>query len=74
MSSEASWATLVSESLRFYEIGESALDDVVSHLMTGSNPTVAPYAESGEARLRISAKVIETERLGYECRPRKLLR
>lgn len=51
-----SGATLVSESLRFYEIGESALDDAVSHLMTGSNPTVAPYAESGEARLRISAK------------------
>ncbi|MCT4782156.1 MULTISPECIES: competence/damage-inducible protein A [Exiguobacterium] len=51
-----SGATLVSESLRFYEIGESALDDALSDLMDGSNPTVAPYAESGEARLRISAK------------------
>ena len=53
-------ATILSESLRFYEIGESALDEAVADLMTGSNPTVAPYAESGEARLRISARA-ETE-------------
>lgn len=54
--------TIVSESLRFYEIGESALDAAVADLMTGSNPTVAPYAESGEARLRISVRAdTETE-------------
>ncbi|MCT4786280.1 competence/damage-inducible protein A [Exiguobacterium aestuarii] len=53
-----SGATLVSESLRFYEIGESALDDAVKDLLNGSNPTVAPYAETGEARLRISARAI----------------
>lgn len=58
--SKFSGATIVSESLRFYEIGESALDAAVSDLMDGVNPTVAPYAESGEARLRISAKA-ETE-------------
>lgn len=51
-----SGATLVSESLRFYEIGESSLDDEVQDLLSGSNPTVAPYAEMGEARLRISAR------------------
>lgn len=51
-----SGATIVSESLRFYEIGESALDEAVHDLMDSINPTVAPYAESGEARLRISAK------------------
>ena len=49
-------ATIVSESLRFYAIGESALDAAVSDLLAGSNPTVAPYAETGEARLRISAR------------------
>lgn len=53
-------ATIHSESLRFYEIGESALDEAVVDLTTGANPTVAPYAESGEARLRISARA-ETE-------------
>ncbi|TCI56318.1 competence/damage-inducible protein A [Exiguobacterium sp. SH1S21] len=58
--SKFSGATIVSESLRFYEIGESALDEAVSDLMDGVNPTVAPYAESGEARLRVSAKA-ETE-------------
>ncbi|WP_215145230.1 competence/damage-inducible protein A [Exiguobacterium qingdaonense] len=51
-----SGATLVSESLRFYEIGESALDDAVKDLLNGSNPTVAPYAETGEARLRVTAR------------------
>ncbi|WP_214777420.1 competence/damage-inducible protein A [Exiguobacterium sp. s22] len=54
-----SGATLVSESLRFYEIGESALDDAVKDLLDGSNPTVAPYAETGEARLRISARATD---------------
>lgn len=54
-----SGATLVSESLRFYEIGESALDDAVKDLLNGSNPTVAPYAETGEARLRISARAVD---------------
>ncbi|WP_214707597.1 MULTISPECIES: competence/damage-inducible protein A [unclassified Exiguobacterium] len=53
-------ATIHSESLRFYEIGESALDEAVVDLTTGANPTVAPYAESGESRLRISARA-ETE-------------
>ncbi|WP_034771020.1 competence/damage-inducible protein A [Exiguobacterium marinum] len=54
-----SGATLVSESLRFYEIGESALDDAVKDLLNGANPTVAPYAETGEARLRISARAVD---------------
>ncbi|MFK3987093.1 MULTISPECIES: competence/damage-inducible protein A [Exiguobacterium] len=53
-------ATIHSESLRFYEIGESALDEAVVDLTTSANPTVAPYAESGESRLRISARA-ETE-------------
>lgn len=53
-------ATIHSESLRFYEIGESALDEAVVDLTTSANPTVALYAESGESRLRISARA-ETE-------------
>ncbi|WP_214824015.1 competence/damage-inducible protein A [Exiguobacterium algae] len=60
-----SGATLVSESLRFYEIGESALDEAVLDLLEGTNPTVAPYAETGEARLRVSARA-ETEQEARE--------
>lgn len=55
-------STIHSESLRFYEIGESALDEAVVDLTMGSNPTVAPYAESGEARLRVSARADSQEK------------
>lgn len=57
--SKFSGETIVSESLRFYEIGEAKLDHLVADLMMASNPTVAPYAEFGEARLRISAKAAD---------------
>ncbi|TVP65529.1 MAG: competence/damage-inducible protein A [Leptolyngbya sp. LCM1.Bin17] len=49
-------ATIVSRMLRFWGISESAMAErVVDHLQQG-NPTVAPYASHGEARLRITAK------------------
>lgn len=43
--------------LRFRGIGESVLAEKVAPLLNLTNPTVAPYASSGEAKLRISAKV-----------------
>lgn len=43
-------------SVRTFGIGESAMSEKVSHLLSLSNPTVAPYAKSGEALLRITAK------------------
>ncbi len=48
--------TIYSKMLRFRGIGESALATKVNHLFSLTNPTVAPYASSGEVRLRISAK------------------
>ena len=49
-------ATLVSRMLRFWGISESAMAErVADHLQLG-NPTVAPYASHGEARLRITAR------------------
>ena len=47
---------IYSQMLRFRGIGESALATKVNHLFSLANPTVAPYASSGEVRLRISAK------------------
>ena len=48
--------TIVSRMVRCWGIGESAMAERVSEYLNLSNPTVAPYASHGEAKLRISAK------------------
>ena len=42
--------------LRLAGIGESSVEDRVKHLLSGTNPTVAPLATPGEVHLRITAK------------------
>jgi nicotinamide-nucleotide amidase len=42
--------------LKLVGIGESKVGETVRDLMQCSNPTLAPYAGSGEVRLRIAAK------------------
>lgn len=43
--------------LRITGLGESAVEDRVRDLMrTGTNPTIAPYAHTGECHLRITAR------------------
>jgi nicotinamide-nucleotide amidase len=74
--------TIVSRMLRFWGISESAMAEQVADFLGQGNPTVAPYASRGEARLRISAKaptqaealtLIEPveqgirERVGHDC-------
>jgi nicotinamide-nucleotide amidase len=52
--------------LLYWGISESALAEKVNHLFALKNPTVAPYANYGQARLRITAKAKneqEAERL-----------
>lgn len=49
---------LVSQNLHFFGIGESALEAKLRTLMESStNPTVAPYAKTGEVMLRVTARV-----------------
>jgi nicotinamide-nucleotide amidase len=52
------WCTgiIVSRILRFWGISESALAEKVEPYFQSVNPTVAPYANLGEVKLRISAK------------------
>jgi nicotinamide-nucleotide amidase len=52
------WATEVisSRTLRFWGVSESALAEKVGKYFELSNPTVAPYANWGEVKLRIAAK------------------
>lgn len=42
--------------LRVVGMGESLVEEQVKDLMTGSNPTVAPYAKTGEVHLRVTAR------------------
>lgn len=49
--------TFRSHNLHFYGIGESALEDRLRDMMEkGSNPTIAPYAKTGEVMLRVTAR------------------
>lgn len=48
--------TIVSRMLRFWGVSESALAERVAPYLSQGNPTVAPYASKGEAKLRISAR------------------
>jgi nicotinamide-nucleotide amidase len=48
--------TIHSRTLRFWGIGESALAEKVAPFFNLPNPTVAPYADKGEVRLRVCAR------------------
>lgn len=53
--------TIYSRTLKFWGISESALAEKVAPLLEGKNPTVAPYANFGEVKLRISASAESQE-------------
>lgn len=53
---------IVSRTLRVYGIGESTVEDRLRTLMdTSLNPTLAPYAKTGETVLRLTARGKTTE-------------
>ena len=45
-----------SNTLKFSGIGESTLSEKIDHLLKLKNPTIAPYANLGDVKLRITAK------------------
>ncbi len=47
--------TIASRNIHLFGIGESAAEDILRELMEGANPSVAPYAKSGEVRIRVTA-------------------
>lgn len=51
------YSTLYSKVLRFFGIGESQLVTVLSDFIENqTDPTIAPYAKTGEVTLRLSTK------------------
>ena len=57
------WAKGVihSQTLKFWGVGESTLAEKIPDLLASTNPTVAPYALSGEVKLRLSARAETVE-------------
>lgn len=58
-----------SHSIRTFGIGESSMAEKVNDLFEMSNPTVAPYAKSGEALLRVTAKAENEEKAEELLKP-----
>ena len=57
-----SGAVIHSRTLRIFGMGESAVEELLRERMnTLENPTLAPYAKTGEVELRITAKAATTE-------------
>jgi nicotinamide-nucleotide amidase len=50
-----------SRMLHFWGVGESNLAEQMADLLEGTNPTAAPYAGSGEVKLRITARAATAE-------------
>ena len=53
---------IVSHTLRVFGIGESAAAEELGGLLDNQNPTVAPYAKTGEVELRLTAKAESAEK------------
>lgn len=54
---------IVSTELRLYGVGEAAVEERLRDMMTHlQNPTVAPYAKTGEVVLRVTAKAESEEK------------
>ena len=47
--------------LKVAGLGESSVEDRIKHLLSSTNPTLAPYASPGEVHLRITARADSSE-------------
>lgn len=61
--------TIRSRVVRVCGMGEAMVEDRVKDLMTGENPTVAPYAKTSEVHLRVTARAGSREEAEALIRP-----
>ena len=61
--------TIASHNIRLFGIGESLAAEKLGDLLDGSNPTVAPYAGTGEVTIRVSAAANDTKAADALCAP-----
>jgi nicotinamide-nucleotide amidase len=62
-------SVIESVNLRVYGVGESTAESMLTDLMQGENPTLAPYAKDGEVLLRVTARAKTSEEALLMCRP-----
>src|ERR671913_1856960 len=66
---ERSEGSILSRTLWFTGIGESALAEKVQDLLDASNPTVAPLAGQGKVRLRVTTRAAATQEAEEKIAP-----
>ncbi len=66
---ERSEGSIVSRTLWFTGIGESALAEKVQDLLDASDPTVAPLAGQGKVRLRVTTRAVTPEEAEEKIAP-----
>ena len=52
---------ILSRTLKTFDVGESQAEELISHLVTSANPTLATYAKPDGVYLRIAAKAAKSE-------------
>ena len=60
---------IVSHTVNIIGMGESSVAEEIEDMFDAKNPTVAPYAKSGEVRLRITAKAETADEADRMCAP-----
>lgn len=58
-----------SVTVREFGLSESKVEEILSDLMQGANPTLAPYAKTGEVVLRVTARAGNRAEALDRCRP-----
>ncbi len=65
--SRQSGKVLVSRNIHLYGIGESSAETMLRSFMDQENPTVAPYCETGEVRIRVTASAASEDEAAAMC-------
>ena len=60
---------IFSRTVKFIGIGESQLAEKIEDMFDGENPTVAPYAKTGEVHIRVTAKAGDEKKAASLCEP-----
>ncbi len=61
-------SVIISRNVHIFGIGESATAQILDDIIEGSaNPTVAPYCEAGEVRLRVTARAESVDKAILMC-------
>lgn len=64
-----SGGTIFSQTIGVFGIPESTVAERLADLLSGANPTVAPYAKDGEVTLRVTAQAENVEAARALCAP-----